>query len=167
VPKPFTLLSDRGFLTITGRYNGTPVSIISIGMGNPNMDFFVREVRECIIGDMVVVRYPYFFCEPDKSFNMRSPRLGSCGALIDIPVGSVVVPKASVAVTRNLDYDFVNGSTEEEPYRISQQVLSSYSLHGIFRTLTVSPGISKRRTPLSGFIFTFLAGTNLYLHSFW
>ena len=57
IPKPFTLLSNRGFLTITGLYNGTPVSIVSIGMGNPNMDFFVREARECISGDMVVVRY--------------------------------------------------------------------------------------------------------------
>ena len=56
LPKPFELFSERGFLTITGRYRGTPVSIISIGMGYPSMDFFVREVRECLIGDMVVVR---------------------------------------------------------------------------------------------------------------
>jgi len=68
------------------------------------MDFFVREVRECLKGEMVVIR------------------LGSCGALIDVPVGSVVIPKASVAVTRNLDYDFVKGSSQEPPYRISKSV---------------------------------------------
>ena len=28
----------------------------SIGMGGPNMDFFVREVRECLKGDMIVIR---------------------------------------------------------------------------------------------------------------
>ena len=56
LPQPFELYSERGFLTITGRYHGTPVSIVSIGMGYPNMDFFVREVRECLIGDMVVIR---------------------------------------------------------------------------------------------------------------
>lgn len=56
IPKPFTLSSERGFLTITGRYKGVPVSIVSIGMGSPNMDFFVREVRECLSGDMAVVR---------------------------------------------------------------------------------------------------------------
>ena len=56
-PRPFELFSERGFLTITGRYLGTPISIISIGMGSPNMDFFVRETRECLEGDMVVVRF--------------------------------------------------------------------------------------------------------------
>lgn len=56
LPAPFTLTSERGFTTITGRYRGVPVSIVSIGMGYPNADFFVREVRECLNGDMVVVR---------------------------------------------------------------------------------------------------------------
>ncbi len=55
-PKPFQLSSERGFLTITGRYKRVPVSIVSIGMGAPNMDFFVREVRECLVGDMLVIR---------------------------------------------------------------------------------------------------------------
>ncbi|KAH6904605.1 uridine phosphorylase [Coprinopsis sp. MPI-PUGE-AT-0042] len=79
-PKPFVLTSERGFLTITGRFRNVPISIISIGMGSPNMDFFVREVRECVSGDMAIIR------------------LGSCGGLVDIPVGSVVIPRASVAV---------------------------------------------------------------------
>ena len=43
-------------MTITGRYKGVPVSIASIGIGFPNMDSFVREVRECLSGDMLVVR---------------------------------------------------------------------------------------------------------------
>jgi uridine phosphorylase len=55
-PEPFTLLSERGFLTITGRYKEIPVSIVSIGMGGPNMDFMVREIRENLNGDMIVVR---------------------------------------------------------------------------------------------------------------
>ena len=59
-PTPFTLASERGFLTITGRYKGVPVSIVAIGMGYPNADFFVREVRECLNGDMVVVRLAPF-----------------------------------------------------------------------------------------------------------
>ncbi|CCM04268.1 uncharacterized protein FIBRA_06438 [Fibroporia radiculosa] len=110
-PVPFTLSSERGFLTITGRYHGVPVSIVSIGMGHPNADFFVREVRECLDGDMVVVR------------------LGSCGALIDVPVGSVVVPKSSIAITRNYDYDFARGSAGEPPYRISKPVDADSDLH--------------------------------------
>lgn len=55
-PKPFELSSERGFLTITGRYKGVPISIVSIGMGSPNMDFFVREVRESLAGDLVIIR---------------------------------------------------------------------------------------------------------------
>ena len=55
-PPPFVLESDRGFLTTTGLYEGVPVSIVSVGMGSANMDFFVREARECITGDMVIVR---------------------------------------------------------------------------------------------------------------
>lgn len=50
-------------------------------------------------------------------------RLGSCGAFIDIPVGSVVVPKASVAVTRNVDFDFLSPEDcADPPYRISKPV---------------------------------------------
>ena len=55
-PKPFVSHSERDFRTITGCYKGVPISIVSIGMGSPNMDFFVREVRESLIGDMVVIR---------------------------------------------------------------------------------------------------------------
>lgn len=63
-PKPFVLLSERGFLTITGRYRGVLISIVSIGMGFPNMDFFVREMREIITGDMVVIR-----CDSNSPFS--------------------------------------------------------------------------------------------------
>ncbi|KAJ3758258.1 nucleoside phosphorylase domain-containing protein [Lentinula raphanica] len=109
-PKTLRVLSERGFQTITGRYKGVPISVISIGMGAPNMDFFIRETREIIIGDMVVVR------------------LGSCGSLnhTSAPVGTVVVPKACVSITRNVDFDF--GSSEDEAikgeraYRISKLV---------------------------------------------
>ncbi|KAH9846174.1 purine and uridine phosphorylase [Lenzites betulinus] len=110
-PTPFTLTSERGFTTITGRYKGVPVSIVSIGMGHPNADFFVREVRECLNGDMVVVR------------------LGSCGGLIDVPVGSVVVPKGSIAVTRNYDFDFVRGEEGEQPYRTSKPAFADSVVH--------------------------------------
>jgi len=69
------------------------------------MDFFVREIRESIGGDIAIVR------------------LGSCGSLIDVPVGTVVVPKASVAITRNLDFDFVNPeNSPESAYHISKPV---------------------------------------------
>lgn len=113
-PKPFELLSERGFLTITGRYHGVPVTVIAIGMGGPNMDFFVREARECLTGDMVIVRY------------------GSCGALTDIPVGSLVIPDACVAITRNWDFDFGGDNDPEKDkaaYIISKPVSGDRELH--------------------------------------
>ena len=54
-------------MTITGRYKGVPVSIISTGMGFPNTDFFVREVRECLHGDMLVVRLDRLGCFDDQN----------------------------------------------------------------------------------------------------
>ncbi|KAF9457116.1 nucleoside phosphorylase domain-containing protein [Collybia nuda] len=134
-PKPFVLTSERGFLTITGRYKGVPISIISIGMGSPNMDFFVREARECLSGDMLIVR------------------LGSCGALVDVPVGSVVVPKASVAISRNVDYDFHNTAVNRDPpYRISKPVSADVALH-----LEVCKALRESRPP--GSDATILPGT--------
>ncbi|KDR73232.1 hypothetical protein GALMADRAFT_100855 [Galerina marginata CBS 339.88] len=110
-PKPFVLNSERGFLTITGRYNGTPISIVSIGMGSPNMDFFVREIRESVSGDLAIVR------------------LGSCGALVNVPPGTVVVPKSSVAISRNVDFDFTTPENCDEPaYHISKPVSADEEL---------------------------------------
>ncbi|KAL5519701.1 hypothetical protein ACEPAG_1361 [Sanghuangporus baumii] len=112
VPAVFRLSSERGFLTITGRFHGVPISIVSIGMGYPNMDFFVREVRECVEGDLVIVR------------------LGSCGGLTDHPVGTLVVPTASVAVRRNYDYDFLNStnSANGPAYQITKPVAADPQL---------------------------------------
>jgi uridine phosphorylase len=56
-------------------------------------------------------------------------RFGSCGGLVpDLPVGSLAVPKAAVAVTRNYDYDFIGEEATEnsrdflDAYRISKPV---------------------------------------------
>ncbi|CAO3600549.1 unnamed protein product [Absidia cylindrospora] len=83
----FERSSQRGFLTITGRYKGVPVSIMAIGMGNCMMDFFVRESRAVVDGDIAIIRF------------------GSCGSLTErAPPGSVIVPKAGYCIRRNIDY---------------------------------------------------------------
>ena len=57
-------------------------------------------------------------------------RFGSCGAVVDVPVGAVAVPRASVAVTRNVDYDFVNArGFGKPPYFISKPV--SLGIHQV------------------------------------
>lgn len=135
-PQPFVLSSERGFLTITGRYKSVPISIVSIGMGSPNMDFFVREVRECLSGDMAVVR------------------LGSCGALVDAPVGSVVIPRASVSINRNVDFDFTNpGKCDEVAYRISKPVSADPTLHQeVHKALAAAKPAASKAVILAGIV---------------
>ncbi|KAH9911571.1 purine and uridine phosphorylase [Epithele typhae] len=130
-PTPFVLSSERGFLTITGRYKAVPVSIVAIGMGHPNADFFVREVRECLSGDMVVIRRVRIRVFPPAAPADIVRRLGSCGGLRDFPVGTIVAPKGSIAVSRNYDFDFVAGGVTDgaAPYRLSKPVLADPALH--------------------------------------
>ncbi|KAF9404655.1 hypothetical protein BGZ94_004020 [Podila epigama] len=99
----FSHASHRGFLTITGRYKGIPISIVAIGMGVSMMDFFVRECRAVVDGPMVIIRF------------------GSCGSLSDAAVGDICVPSSSYLVQRNYDYFAVNGSSAEaQPYHLSR-----------------------------------------------
>ncbi|KAL0135746.1 nucleoside phosphorylase domain-containing protein [Mucor lusitanicus] len=90
----FERTSQRGFLTITGRYKGVPVSIMAIGMGNPMMDFFVRETRASVEGTLAIIRF------------------GSCGTL------SHLAP----LVLRNIDYfadEPVYPELKDKPYLFS------------------------------------------------
>jgi uridine phosphorylase len=50
--------------------------------------------------------------------------LGSCGGLLEsLPVGSIVVPRASVSVTRNYDFDFADPqASDQDAYRVSKLV---------------------------------------------
>ena len=79
--------SGRGFLTITGTFDGVAVSIVAIGIGPSMMDLFVRETRAVTEGPLVICRF------------------GTCGGIsADAPPGSVVVASlGSAYVTRNPD----------------------------------------------------------------
>lgn len=78
-----TISSKRGFLTITGYYKDKIVSVVGIGMGISMMDFFVREAKAVVEGEMVIIR------------------LGSCGGLSSALVGDIVVCDSSILVQRN------------------------------------------------------------------
>ncbi|KAF9433382.1 hypothetical protein BGZ76_009539 [Entomortierella beljakovae] len=99
----FSHSSHRGFLTITGRFKGVPVSIVAIGMGISMMDFFVRESRAIVDGPMVIIR------------------LGSCGSVSDAAVGDICVPSGSYLVQRNVDY-FAEDTDKSavKPYSLSK-----------------------------------------------
>lgn len=80
--------SRRGFVSYTGSYEGVPVSILMINMGYPNMDFFVRELREITSGPLRIIR------------------LGSCAGLRpNIPVGTLcVATEGSTFIRQNPDH---------------------------------------------------------------
>jgi uridine phosphorylase len=80
------IVSDRGFTTFTGKYQGVDVSIVAIGMGISMMDFFVRETRAVVSGPMVTVRY------------------GTCGGVSNSQMsGSVIVMNGSGMAFRDPD----------------------------------------------------------------
>ncbi|KAG2427917.1 hypothetical protein HYH02_014519, partial [Chlamydomonas schloesseri] len=84
----FQRISSRGFLTITGRFQGEPVSIVSTHMGMPNMDFVVRENRAVVRGQMAIVR------------------LGTCGAVQrPAKLGDLLIAaRGSIGIRRDPDY---------------------------------------------------------------
>ncbi|KAG0164764.1 hypothetical protein DFQ28_007705 [Apophysomyces sp. BC1034] len=124
----FTKQSQRGFLTITGRYKGVPVTIMAIGMGNCMMDFFVRETRAVTSGPIAIIRF------------------GSCGSLTErAPPGAVVVPRGGYCIRRNIDY-FAEKPVNKEPQE-------PYLVSGVFNadpaiTEVLEKSISEALAPL-------------------
>lgn len=72
--------SPRHFTVCTGTYKGYLISIVAIGMGYPNMDFFLREARAVTEGPMFVVR------------------LGTCGSFDNeaAPIASIITPSKGI-----------------------------------------------------------------------
>eukprot|EP01089_Gocevia_fonbrunei_P014196 TRINITY_DN3831_c0_g1_i1.p1 TRINITY_DN3831_c0_g1~~TRINITY_DN3831_c0_g1_i1.p1 ORF type:complete len:315 (+),score=82.98 TRINITY_DN3831_c0_g1_i1:181-1125(+) len=114
----FERASTRGFVIHTGKFNGVPITIIATGMGMPMMDFVVRECRAIVDGPMYMLRF------------------GTCGTpQVNIPVGSFVVAKSSVAITRNLD-SFLEENAEDNPlkhYNLSKPVDSNEEIVQILK----------------------------------
>lgn len=105
--------SDRGFLTITGRLDGSPISIVSTMMGMANMDFVIRECQAVVNGPLAIIR------------------LGTCGALQPpAHLGCfLVASEGSVCVRRDPDA-FVLGS-QVQPYQLTQPIRPDAALSSL------------------------------------
>ncbi|CAG8460215.1 2226_t:CDS:2 [Dentiscutata heterogama] len=121
-PKHFVFESNKGFLTITGRYKSVPVSIVSIIMGSVMMDFFIREVRQIITGEIIIIRF------------------GSCGSIGTPTIGNILVPYGAFSVTRNYDY-FIHGVDTNDampivdsPYYISKVAYADEELNYLLQS---------------------------------
>ena len=97
--------SARGFLTLTGKCNGVPVSVVATGMGVAMMDFMVREV--------VAVLPEVSVSDDDEPTAARAliVRFGTCGSIReDVPAGTVVVcSPGSTMVRRQPDAFCLHG----------------------------------------------------------
>ncbi|EFN59386.1 hypothetical protein CHLNCDRAFT_137869 [Chlorella variabilis] len=131
----FMLESSRGFLTITGRYTGAPVSIIVTHMGMANADFVVRENRHA-----AALHAASSCADADADDYSRGAvvegemaivRLGTCGALQPpAHLGSfVVADPGAILIRRNPDAFTPEG--EEGglvPYTFSRPIPSDPAL---------------------------------------
>lgn len=97
--------THRGFYTVTGDFENVAVSVMSIGMGYPMMDFAVREIAQVTKGDLSIIR------------------LGTCGTIDPtIKVGTVAIAEGSVFV--HTDYNKFS-TNAELPYAVSSRFLSA------------------------------------------
>jgi uridine phosphorylase len=116
--KLYVRKSNRGFNTYTGRYKDVPVSVMSIGMGIPMIDFMVREARHVAKGQLAIVR------------------LGTCGTpRSDLSVGSIVVAHSSRGVTTNYDAfgDSESTGTSADYYNITRPVPADKAMFDVLR----------------------------------
>ncbi|CAI2373498.1 unnamed protein product [Moneuplotes crassus] len=93
--------SPRHFITYTGLFKGTPISVIASGMGQPMIDFTMRETKIHLDGPMACVRY------------------GSCCSISNCAEGDVVVgTDGAFNVTFDLESKYGKDDTKDY-YRIS------------------------------------------------
>ncbi|PRQ74168.1 Nucleoside phosphorylase domain-containing protein, partial [Rhodotorula toruloides] len=143
-PKPFENTSSRGFTVVTGRFRGVEVSLVAIGMGVAMVDFFVREIRAVVSGDITIIRF------------------GSCGSLDPtLRVGSIGVPERAVQISTNYAHWHAKKGEEVPGYLVSPPVrllsLPS-SIEVLFSTLSTtvsSPTCKVRSLPLHASADTF------------
>lgn len=121
LPHVFPHTCNRGFTVYTGFFQGRRVSIAGTGMGFSMIDFFVREARAIVSGQMKIIR------------------LGSCGTPQEkIAVGTLVVAKYAFGIYadhRPYSQRKLTGSN----YVITDKILPDSKLHSTLRkTLSVA-----------------------------
>ncbi|KAK2964732.1 putative purine and uridine phosphorylase [Blattamonas nauphoetae] len=92
------VLSERGFLTVTGSFQGVPVTLLASLMGYPNMDFAIRETLALVDGEMVCVRF------------------GTCGTpSMEYNIGDLSLATECRGIYRNPDAFRPRKAGEKEP----------------------------------------------------
>lgn len=105
-------VSSRQFVTYTGSYKGTLMSVVLTGMGTPLTDFFIRETAY-ILED-----------EP-----MAVVRIGTCGIFNhDTPVATLMLSDDSIYCYKN--YNYFDGEPGQEEKSSDRTGKKPYYLSG-------------------------------------
>ncbi|MBD3637656.1 MAG: nucleoside phosphorylase [Crocinitomicaceae bacterium] len=84
---------NREFCSITGTYRGTPISVVSTGIGTDNVDIVLNEIDAVVNIDLENRK------EKEKKVSLDFIRIGTCGALQeDIEPGSYVISKYAIGL---------------------------------------------------------------------
>lgn len=98
----FDFVSDRGFCTVTGLFNGVPITVQSSLMGYPNLDFQIRENLAVTRGTLAVIRF------------------GTCGSPnVNCNLGDLAIATECRGVYRNPDAFRTPAQVERELKRVA------------------------------------------------
>ncbi|MCB9223462.1 MAG: nucleoside phosphorylase [Crocinitomicaceae bacterium] len=85
--------NNREFYSLTGVYNGMPMSVVSTGIGTDNVDIVLNEIDAVVNIDLENRK------EKDEKVSLDFIRIGTCGALQeDIEPGSYVLSRYAIGL---------------------------------------------------------------------
>ncbi len=92
-------VSNREFISHTGIYNGSEITVISTGIGTDNIDIVLNEL-DALVNIDLKTRIP-----KSKSDSLTIVRIGTSGALQkNIPVGTFLISKKAIGFDGLLNY---------------------------------------------------------------
>lgn len=106
---------SREFVSVTGRYNGVRITVLSTGIGTDNIDIVMTEL-DALANIDFATREP-----KERHRTLSILRIGTCGALhADIPLGSYIFSHYSIGhdglMNWYADVDKVSDRDMEEAY---------------------------------------------------
>ncbi|OIQ34197.1 MAG: hypothetical protein BM555_04450 [Crocinitomix sp. MedPE-SWsnd] len=101
-------VQNREFCSITGKYNGKPISCVSTGIGTDNVDIVLTEIDAVFNIDLEKR------VEKENKVSLDFVRIGTCGALqADIKPGSHIISKYAVGIDGMANFYQIDYSDDE------------------------------------------------------
>lgn len=91
---------NREIKTVTGKYKGKRVTILSTGMGTDNTEIVINELH-------ILKEYNFSTCRWNNSFDPKNIiliRVGTCGSPQEIPIGSLAITRYAIGLDNTCRY---------------------------------------------------------------